>query len=101
MSDGIWRAAHLATGGPGPRQWPGWYATHAPARAEPVEGENRGVICSYVGPFDDEAAARAYCNGRNPPGASSAPVDVMREAGRRLAMERERAALRAILGDDQ
>jgi hypothetical protein len=100
MGDGIWRAARLDTGGPDAKQGPGWYATRTPVPAEPVAGEKRGLIVTYVGPFDGEAAARAYCDERNPPGASSAPRDAMHEAGRRSALAREEAALRTILGDD-
>jgi hypothetical protein len=101
MTDGIWRATYLELGGPYPEQGPGWYATHTSPPAPPETGQKYGLVCSFVGPFESEAAARLYCDAKNPSGASSAPVNAMQEAGRRAALERERRFLDSILGEEE
>ena len=58
--NGKWKAEYCTLGGPSPAQLPGWYATHS---ATPEPG--RGIVCTFVGPFTDAAACRAYVDKRN------------------------------------
>lgn len=64
-----WKAEYLSTGGPGPRQFAGWYATRRTRLPVPP---GHGMMCSFSGPFDSEAQCVGWCDAENLAGVPAA-----------------------------
>lgn len=58
-----WKWEYLLNGGPGERQFAGWYATQHTKLDEIPPGH--GMLSSFCGPFKTEAEAKAYCDREN------------------------------------
>jgi hypothetical protein len=60
-----WTTSYLSNGGPGSRQWVGWYACRHTTDHETRPGV--GMLSSFMGPFGSEAEAAKWCAVENGP----------------------------------